>query len=131
MTSRIVAPYPGVSYALSEQGSGPTVLVLHGGAGPDSVDALARHLSTRHRVFVPTHPGWGDSARPAWFTGIGRLAEMYLELLDDDGADDVVLVGSSIGGWLASEMALRDRGRRISALVLVDGVGIAPVSAPA
>ncbi|MEV6604563.1 alpha/beta hydrolase [Kutzneria sp. NPDC051319] len=51
------------------------------------------------------------------------LAIEYLDLLEDGGHDDVVVIASSFGGWIAAEMAVRDRGRRISGLVLIDVIG--------
>jgi pimeloyl-ACP methyl ester carboxylesterase len=123
VTEVVHAPYDGVTYSVTDAGSGRTVLLLHGGSGPASVAPFGERLAGDHRVIVPTHPGWGDSVRPEWFTGVGRLAEMYLELLDDLDVTDVLVVGSSIGGWIASEIAVRDRGRRVGGLVLMNAVG--------
>lgn len=123
MTEVVHAPYDGVTYNLADEGSGRVVLLLHGGSGPGSVAPFGELLAGDHRVILPTHPGWNDTARPAWFTGVGRLAEMYLELLDDLDVTDVLVIGSSIGGWIASEITVRDRARRVGGLVLMNAVG--------
>lgn len=124
MTSTVRTPYPGVRYPLDDRGAGPVVLLLHGGAGPDSLAELADRLAVDHRVLLPTHPGWGESVRPDWFTGVGRLAELYLELMDDSDLHDVTVLGSSVGGWVAAELTIRDRARRVGRLVLMDAIGL-------
>ncbi|WP_051153371.1 alpha/beta fold hydrolase [Nocardia niigatensis] len=115
---------------MSELGSGADILVLHGGAGPSSVAAIAAHLSGTANVVTPTHPGWDGTPRPAEVNTIGDLAEVYLRLLDERELRDVVVVGSSIGGWIAAEMAVRDSGGRLAGLVLIDAVGIRVDDAP-
>ncbi|QKW23654.1 alpha/beta fold hydrolase [Kitasatospora sp. NA04385] len=109
---------------LSEAGTGRPVLILHGGGGPATVAGLARHLSRTARTLTPVHPGWDGTHRPAGLTGIGDLARAYLHVLRDRGLRDVLVVGSSLGGWIAAEMAVRDDGGRITGLVLIDAVGV-------
>jgi pimeloyl-ACP methyl ester carboxylesterase len=111
--------------SLTEHGEGRTALVLHGGGGPATVASLAAHLAGSYRAVVPTHPGWNGTPRPEAFTGIDDIALTYLNWLHDGDLRDVLVVGSSIGGWIAAEMAVRDQDAgRITALVIVDGVGI-------
>lgn len=100
-----------------------TVLVLHGGSGPDGVAGLVEHLAQTARVLAPTHPGWDDTPRPDWFTGVDSLAITYLDLLADAGHTDVTVIGSSFGGWVTAEMAVRDRGGQLGRLILLDGIG--------
>ena len=117
-------PYADLSLTLTEQGNGQPVLLLHGGGGPASMRGLLEQLSAKYRVFAPTHPGWDDTPRPAWFTGVHRLADLYLNFLDDLDLKEVTVIGNSFGGWLAAELALGDRGHRIRHLILIDAVGI-------
>ncbi|MFI0815251.1 alpha/beta fold hydrolase [Streptomyces sp. NPDC021098] len=117
-------PYPGLPLTLTDVGEGRPALLLHGGAGPASMTAFIDHLAPTHRVLAPTHPGWDDTPRPDWFAGVDALVETYLDLLDDLRLHDVLVVGSSFGGWLGTEMAIRDRGRRrVGQLVLVGAIG--------
>lgn len=115
----------GVPVTLTEAGDPTTrpALVLHGGAGPGSVAPLAAHLVANHRVIAPTHPGWDGTPRPGSLTGVGALASLYLELLARSNLRDVVLVGSSFGGWVASRLALDDADSRVGALVLINAIG--------
>ncbi|MFX0576270.1 alpha/beta fold hydrolase [Nocardia nepalensis] len=95
---------------------------MHGGAGPASVAGIAEQLSRTSHVLTPTHPGWNGT--PLAFDSIGDLARAYLDLLGDRDLHDVLVIGSSIGGWIAAEMAVRDRERRIAGLVLIDATGV-------
>ncbi|MEX2194931.1 MAG: alpha/beta hydrolase [Thermoleophilaceae bacterium] len=108
---------------VTEVGDGNPLLVLHGGGGPQSCAAIVERLAAGHRVLAPTHPGFAGTARPDWIDTVDDLAYLYLDLLDHHGLEDVTLVGCSLGGWIAAEMAVRDRAR-IGRLVLVDAVGI-------
>ncbi|OIJ66493.1 alpha/beta hydrolase [Streptomyces mangrovisoli] len=113
-----------------EAGAGRPVLVLHGGGGPATVAGLAEHLSRAAHTLTPVHPGWDGTPRPDWLTGVDDLALAYLRLLADRGLDDVLVVGSSLGGWIAAEMAVRDTAGILSGLVLIDAVGIDVREAP-
>jgi pimeloyl-ACP methyl ester carboxylesterase len=114
-----------IPVSATELGSGHPFLLLHGGGGPQTVTGFGDLLAAqRHaHVITPTHPGFGGTPRPDTFTTIGQLARLYIALLDRLGIDDVTVVGNSIGGWIAAEMALLDSAR-ISSIVLVDAVGI-------
>jgi pimeloyl-ACP methyl ester carboxylesterase len=105
-------------------GTGRPALVLHGGGGPATVATLAEHLATTMRVLRPTHPGWDGTPRPESITSVGDLATHYLKLLEELDLSDVLVVGSSLGGWIGSEMAVADTDGRITQLVLLDAVGI-------
>lgn len=66
-----------------------------------------------------TGPGtWG-----AGVNSIAGLAEVYARLLDQLALDDLVVVGNSIGGWIASELALLQQ-NGLRRLILIDAVGI-------
>lgn len=113
-----------LSISFSHEGAGSPVLVLHGGGGPATVAGLAAHLAQSGEVMVPTHPGWNGTARPAWLDSVDELAMLYLRFLAQRGLKDVLVVGSSMGGWIAMQMAFRDHGGRVGRLVLIDSAGI-------
>ncbi|MFC0437515.1 alpha/beta fold hydrolase [Kutzneria buriramensis] len=125
MTSRLFDLGDDLTVAVDQrEGAGRPALVLHGGAGPRSVAGLT--LPGDPTVLTPTHPGFDGQPRPAWFDTIGDLAVAYLDLLDVLDLDEVLVVGSSIGGWIAAEMAHRDTRGRIGGLVLLNAVGVDP-----
>jgi pimeloyl-ACP methyl ester carboxylesterase len=100
------------------------VLVLHGGGGPFTVAPIAAHFEPNSYVLVPTHPGWDGTPRPDDLADVPALAALYLRLLADRDLRGVLVVGSSLGGWVAAEMAASDAEHRIGALVIIDGAGI-------
>jgi pimeloyl-ACP methyl ester carboxylesterase len=114
-----------VDVTLSERGEGHPFLLLHGGAGPVTVTAWADKLAeARHaRVLTPVDPGFDGTPRPRGLDSAGAVARLYVALLDQLGLADVSVVGNSIGGWIAAEMAIVGSGR-VSSYVLVDAVGI-------
>jgi len=116
---------------ISEAGEGRPALVLHGGGGPGSVAPLSRRLAQQARVYTPTHPGWDGTELPAWLHSVPQLTTLYLELLEARDLRDVLVVGSSMGGWLAADLATRDDQHRISAIALIDAGGIEVPEEPA
>lgn len=108
--------------------NGRVALVLHGGGGPQTVEPIVRHLAADHHVLAPTHPGWNGTERPDDLDSIAALATAYLERLLAEGQRDVAVIGSSIGGWIALEMAVQAAaderyGGLLGAVVDIDGVG--------
>lgn len=125
--ARVVTIATGMGLAIQEFGTnteGSAVLYLHGGAGPRTMLGLAGALAEHVYGIVPTHPGFDGTSRPDGFDTIADLADAYLDLLDELDLTGVMVIGSSIGGWIAAEMALRDNHHRIGALVLLNAVGI-------
>jgi pimeloyl-ACP methyl ester carboxylesterase len=114
-----------VELTAEERGEGRPYLVLHGGAGPQSVVAFAHLLTEKggNRVITPTHPGFGGTTRPEALDTVAKLATLYQGLLDELELEDVTVVGNSVGGWITAELALLGS-RRISRIVLLDAVGI-------
>ncbi|WP_435193238.1 alpha/beta fold hydrolase [Streptomyces sp. NRRL F-5630] len=105
-----------------------TALVLHGGGGPRTVAPVVGHLAATLHAFAPTHPGWEGTTRPGSLTSLAQLATAYLTRLLEHEERDVVLIGSSIGGWIALEMAAQAAHDErctgvIGAVVDIDGVG--------
>jgi pimeloyl-ACP methyl ester carboxylesterase len=114
-----------VDVTVDEQGEGRPFLLLHGGGGPGTVAGFAALLagSRPARVITPTHPGFGGTPRPEALHTVAGLAELYVALLDHLGSGDVTVVGNSIGGWIAAEMALL-ASPRVSGIIVVNGTGV-------
>ncbi|MFC1415627.1 alpha/beta fold hydrolase [Streptacidiphilus cavernicola] len=127
-SARTVELTDGLSVTIEEYGTasdGSGVLLLHGGAGPRTMAGLGAALSGQVYAVAPTHPGFDGTPRPEWADTIADLAIAYLDLLDALDLTGVMVVGNSIGGWIAAEMALRDTRGRVGCLVLLNAVGIA------
>jgi pimeloyl-ACP methyl ester carboxylesterase len=114
-----------VEVSFSERGTGQPVIVLHGGAGPLSVVPWAELLARTKpvRVLTPTHPGFMGTPRPEALEDIPGLARVYAALIRQLGLDGVTVIGNSVGGWIAAELALHAPAL-IRKLVIVDAAGI-------
>lgn len=112
-----------VDLELHESGQGSPVLFLHGAGGFAPQQPFVAPLSAKHRLIAPSHPGFGRSTLPEWLVSIDDIAHIYLELLDTLGLSELDIIGCSIGGWIAAEIATKvpDRVRR---LVMVGPVGV-------
>ncbi|MGH9918943.1 MAG: alpha/beta fold hydrolase, partial [Nitrososphaerales archaeon] len=75
------------------------------------------------RAITPTHPGFARTKRPDALKSIGGLAQVYAAFLDRIDASDVMVIGNSVGGWIAAELALLAN-PRVSGVVLVGATGI-------
>jgi pimeloyl-ACP methyl ester carboxylesterase len=113
----------GISLETEIAGLGPPLLFLHGGDYVAQNRAFLDRLATRFRVVMPRHPGFGTTPRPAWFRTVSDIAYLYLDLLERLDLRDVLLAGSSFGGWIALEMAVRSEAR-LGRLVLIDALGV-------
>jgi pimeloyl-ACP methyl ester carboxylesterase len=108
-------------------GTGSPLVYLHGAGDLGGWLPALELLAARFRVVRPDHPGFNRSDDAAAIGSVAELAERYLEVLDALELRSVDLIGTSLGGWLAAEIALRSPGR-IRRLVLVDAAGVAPES---
>jgi pimeloyl-ACP methyl ester carboxylesterase len=104
-------------------GAGPPLLYLHGGDFFAQDRTFLDRLARRWRVTAPRHPGFGGSPRPDGFRTIHDIAYLYLDWLERQPGGDVVLVGSSFGGWIALEICVRSV-ERVGRLVLIDPLGV-------
>jgi pimeloyl-ACP methyl ester carboxylesterase len=113
----------GCNIALMRGGSGPPLLVLHGASGAGTWLPFMATLAEKFDVIVPEHPGFGASDTPDWLDNIHDLAYFYLDFLSELGLTGVHLVGLSLGGWIAAELAVRDTAA-LASLTLVGAAGI-------
>jgi len=108
---------------LMRGGAGPPVLFLHGGGGLPSWLPFFARLAEKFDVIVPEHPGFGESETPTWLDSVSDLANFYLDFLDKLALHSVHLVGHSLGGWIAAELAVRNTSR-LASLTLMSSGGI-------
>jgi pimeloyl-ACP methyl ester carboxylesterase len=110
-------------------GSGPPLIFLHGASGHVGWLPFLDRLSHRFDVIAPEHPGFGCSDDPVWLDRPGDLAYFYLDLIEILKLGRVHLMGTSLGGWIAAELAVRNTSR-LASVTLVCAVGIVPDGAP-
>ena len=113
---------PGARIAVERMGSGPPLVLLQSAEAYEAQLDLVDRLAGDREVFLPWAPGYGASPLPETVRTIDDVAYIYLDLIEHYDLRDIVLVGCSLGGWIAAEMATKTCGR-LSKLVLVDSLG--------
>ena len=120
---RQVMAIAGVELELFEFGEGSPILFLHGANGFAPAHPYVNLLAARHRLIAPSHPGFGASSLPDWVDAPDDIAYIHLELLDRLGLHQVDVIGCSLGGWIACELATKSP-ERVRRMVLVGPVGV-------
>jgi len=104
-------------------GQGKPLIIIHGLFGTsDNLKQIAKSLSDQYKVFLIDAPAHGDSTTPTPLT-INTMAKAVIEFADEQGLKQFSLLGHSLGGKIAMEIALLDNSR-VERLVVAD---IAPV----
>jgi pimeloyl-ACP methyl ester carboxylesterase len=116
----------GITVELRRGGSGTPILVIHGELGvPGWLESFAQ-LAEHHDVIVPSLPGYGRSTRPDWIMGVHDLAAWVTWFARDiDLRTPVNVIGCSLGGWVAAEIATVAP-QFFNKMVLVGAMGIKP-----
>lgn len=113
----------GVKLDYFEGGTGTPLVILHGAGGPRGDAPFIQMLASQARVIAPIHPGFASSELPDWIDSVDDLAYLYLDFFDLLDLKGAVLLGQSMGGWTAAEIATKSTAR-LSKLILTDAVGI-------
>ncbi len=113
----------GTSIKLMRAGSGRPLLLLRGTDASDTWRPYMDKLAERFDVIVPEHPGFGGKPMPGWLDRVDDLAHFYIDLIDTLRLDGVHLAGTSLGGWIAADIA-HHTPRAVTALTLVGAAGI-------
>jgi pimeloyl-ACP methyl ester carboxylesterase len=96
---------PHVPVRIFEGGSGQPLVFLHGAGGVMANDLFLTALATKYHVYAPLLPGYGDSDEAPELREMLDITLHYLDLVDALGLKDPILVGHSMGGMIAAEMA--------------------------
>jgi pimeloyl-ACP methyl ester carboxylesterase len=121
--SRTTVPIAGVDLEVFECGHGEPILFLHGAAGVTQASSFLELIGRQRRVIAPSHPGFGRSSLPDWIDSVDDIAHVYLELMDRFELKSVDVIGCSVGGWIAADLATK-LPERIKRLILVSPVGV-------
>ena len=105
-----------------EGGSGPKLLYLHGIGGLDQ-NPFLEILAKRHSVVAPRTPGFGESTGTEALDDIHDLVFFYLDFLDELGLSNLPIVGHSLGGMFAAELAAAQP-ERFTHVALVSPFGL-------
>lgn len=96
---------PHVAVRCIEGGSGTPLLFLHGAGGVTPEDPFLAKLAGKFRVYAPLLPGYGDSAECHELRDMLDFTLHTFDVVEALGLKDPVLVGHSMGGMIAAEMA--------------------------
>lgn len=111
-------------------GSGPALLLLHGiGDSSRSWVPLMGDLAERFTVVAPDLLGHGESAKPRADYSLAAYSNGMRDLLDVVGIDTATVVGHSLGGGIAAQLAYQHP-TRVERLVLVSSGGVAREVSP-
>jgi pimeloyl-ACP methyl ester carboxylesterase len=110
-----------IELPIIRKGKGPKVLFFGGAEPMRRSGSWIEDLSKSFDVIAPIHPGFGGSQFVSHIRKPADLALLYLSLLDQLGGNAAV-VGSSFGGWIAADMAIKSC-QCIRKLILIDSLG--------
>jgi pimeloyl-ACP methyl ester carboxylesterase len=125
---REVITISGVDVEYFVGGEGKPLLFLHDELGFSPDQQFLKSLSAQRRIVALSFPGFGQSELPLWMDSVDDLAYVSLGLLDRLKLRDVDIVGCSLGGWIAAELASKSP-ERVRKMVLAApyGVKLGPV----
>lgn len=115
----------GAHIQLVKGGTGDPMLVLHGELGHRGWLNYHRKLAESNTLYIPSHPGYGESDWLEWIMNMRDMAGWYLTALDELDLGPIPVMGFGIGGWLAAEMATMSPDS-FSKLILVGAAGVRP-----
>ena len=115
----------GAEMQILKGGSGDPLLVLHDEMGQPGWLQLHEELAKNHTVYAPSLPGFGVTSRLDWIMNMRDIATWTLWALDDLELSSINVVGFSLGGWLAAEMATQQP-QIFEKMALVAPAGILP-----
>jgi pimeloyl-ACP methyl ester carboxylesterase len=81
------------------------------------------YAATRHRVYAPDLPGFGRTEKPRARYGVAYFTRFIERYMEDRGLSSAAVVGASLGGRIALELALKHP-KRVRKLVLVNALGL-------
>ena len=115
----------GTGVTLMRGGAGRPLLVLHEELGHPGWLSWHAELAHDHSLLMPVHPGFGALPRADWISTVRDLAGFYSRMLRDMALGPVDVIGFSLGGWIAAEMAAADS-HQFRRMALVAPMGLRP-----
>lgn len=116
----------GININYIDEGTGNTVLLLHGWGGSiQTMKPIANILKEGCRVITLDLPGFGESSIPERAWNSYDYAECIKKFIDELGLDSIVLFGHSHGGRVS--IILSSKYNIVKKLILIDSAGIIPI----
>lgn len=115
----------GTDLVFIKGGSGRPLLVLHEELGHPGWLRWHSIMAQSRTLYIPLHPGFGRSPRVEWIRSIRDLAGFYARVLRERDLSPADVIGFSLGGWIAAEMAA-SCAHQFRRMVLVAPVGVRP-----
>ncbi|MDH3239214.1 MAG: alpha/beta hydrolase [Alphaproteobacteria bacterium] len=112
-----------IELEVERRGSGAPLVLLDDEESLTRESGVVDELAKSFEVIIPEAPGFGKSSRPDWIESMDDISYIMLDYLDQAGIEKATLLGFSLGGWIAAEMATKNLAR-IGRLALVDPYGI-------
>lgn len=123
MSGRSIETRRGIKCRVREQGSGTPLLYLHGAGGLLPEEPLLDALAERFRVFAPVWPGFGEEGGEERLEDMLDFALHGWDVVEALGVERPHLVGHSMGGMIAAEMACLAN-RAVDRLTLLAPLGL-------
>jgi pimeloyl-ACP methyl ester carboxylesterase len=115
--------YRGAQIHLDRGGEGAPLLYIHHSGGGRFWNEFHESLSDDYEVIAPDLPGFSRSPRPDWLDDIDDVVLFALDLMEALGFERYSVVGESLGGWVAGELAIHHP-ERLDRLVLMAPIGL-------
>ena len=115
----------GTELVVVKGGSGKPLLVLHEELGHPGWLKWHADIARRRTVLIPLHPGFGRTERAEWIMNMRDMAGLYARYLKESNLAPLDVIGFSLGGWIAAEMAASNPSQ-FRKMALVAPMGIKP-----
>ena len=115
----------GTGVSVLRGGAGRPLLVLHEELGQPGWLTWHSELAADRSLLLPIHPGFGSLPRADWISNVRDLAGFYSRMVRQLALGPVDIIGFSLGGWIAAEMAAADA-KQFRTMTLVAPGGVRP-----
>ena len=115
----------GINLRVIKGGTGAPLLILHDELGFPGWLKWNSELAKTRTLLIPLHPGYGATDRAEWIMNIRDMAGFYARYLKEQKLAPIDVIGFSLGGWIAAEMAANNPSQ-FHKMILVAPEGIRP-----
>jgi pimeloyl-ACP methyl ester carboxylesterase len=113
----------GTEVEFHQVGTGQPLVLIDGSLAFRPDGPFMGDLPNQYRVICVRFPGFGDKVLPGWISSVDDYAYLGNQLIRELDLSQAILMGTSLGGWIAVEMAAMDSSK-LSCLFLVDAFGL-------